>query len=139
MDFVYNNGGRKQQHVQGMIKGTRSDCVVRAISIATERDYSEIWLDVFNYVFSHSNFTRHPDNGIATHLVDNYLFRLGYGYMERCDRTILLKDIYNQVSGLSKHTIIRTHKHLTVASIDCVYDRWDCRNEEIKGYFYKIP
>lgn len=43
MKFVYNDGGREAAN----FKGTTGDCVCRAIAIATERPYKEIY-DLIN-------------------------------------------------------------------------------------------
>jgi hypothetical protein len=39
MDFIYNDGGR----VATGYKGRASDCVVRAIAIATQKPYQEVY------------------------------------------------------------------------------------------------
>lgn len=43
MEFVYNDGGRSEAG----FKGTTGDCVCRAIAIATQRPYKEIY-DLIN-------------------------------------------------------------------------------------------
>ena len=61
LDYKYNDGGRSQYYKTSNVR----DCVIRAIAIASNKDYKE----VYNLVKSYLNPKKSPNNGIPNKLV----------------------------------------------------------------------
>jgi hypothetical protein len=92
MKFVYNDGGRSAAG----FKGTAGDCVTRAIAIATEKPYQEVydalWGHLRNYASDHRDRTAlrikrgqgrqgtTPRNGINKEVYRLYLQSLGWKF-----------------------------------------------------------
>lgn len=65
MEFVYNDGGRSEAG----FKGTTGDCVCRAIAIATQRPYKEIY-DLINEFGKKKSRTKRQEKGMPTTVTD---------------------------------------------------------------------
>jgi len=45
MNYIYSDGGRKKSGY----KGSTNDCVVRAVAIATNRDYKDVYKELYDF------------------------------------------------------------------------------------------
>jgi len=79
MDYQYNDGGR----AEAGYKGETRDCVVRAIAIATEKPYQEVY-DTINMLSSKEKTSTHKKSksnartGVYRFTSGNYLKSLGW-------------------------------------------------------------
>src|SRR3972149_6736379 len=75
MTYNYNDGGR----ANAGYKGTTGDCVVRAIAIATEIPYQEVY-DAINTLAKHERRKRKSNarNGVHRRTYEKYLRLLGW-------------------------------------------------------------
>lgn len=79
--FKLNDGGRGKTGY----KGNTGDCVCRAITIATGKNYKEVYqglIDTKNSMRQTKNIkTSHPRTGIYKKICDNYLEQLGWQWI----------------------------------------------------------
>ena len=68
MKFCYNDGGRKDAGFRGETR----DCVVRAISIATQKPYSEVYSALFELGGTS------PRKGVAKRVIRAYMKSIGW-------------------------------------------------------------
>ena len=141
MNFIYNDGGR----VKAGFKGEADDCVCRAIAIATQKPYKEIYNLIVDFGkkerITKNNKTRsHPRTGVnkkTTRKIMEYLgwksiptMQLGTG----C--TVHLRK--NELP--SGRLIVSVSKHLTCVIDGTIYDTHDCsrnNNRCVYGYYIR--
>lgn len=70
MKYVYNDGGRSKY-----FKGEARDCVTRAIAIATNRDYKEVYNEVAKII----GYT--PRNGVKKKDTKKVMEKLGFKWI----------------------------------------------------------
>lgn len=76
MKWVYDDGGRARYY-----KGTAQDCVCRAISIATGRDYKEVYKLINKYAKEEKTGKEYVSNartGVHKETVNKLLTDLGW-------------------------------------------------------------
>ena len=125
MDFILSTGGREKYFKALNV----SDCVTRAIAIATETDYKKIYDLIYQYA------GESPRNGVYPLVVDNVLLDLGWKY-HKPRKEIYLADYKPKFNVV----ICRTDKHhITTIKHGDLYDMWDCRrkNPRVVGYWTK--
>lgn len=147
-NFVYNDGGRSEAG----FKGTTGDCVTRAISIATERDYSTVYKELTAYNEEYSQNRRNrvaksivkkgvsPRNGVHKPIIREYLTKQGWEWHP----TMLVGQgckVHLIASELPAGRLIVNVSRHTVAVIDgVVHDTYDCTREGkrcVYGYYTK--
>lgn len=135
MKYQFNEGGRWMAGY----KNTAGDCVVRAISIATEIPYKEVYNELM-YLMNQTNKAgwkkSSPREGVPNAVSDYFLKQLGFKYMEiGKDAGVAFMDGVLPQGRL----IVRLHRHL-VAVIDGVlndtYDSSKDGTNLILGYYY---
>ena len=116
MNFVYSDGGR----AAGGFKGRSSDCVVRAIAIALDLDYRDVYADLKKMtVESTSGLERGISGGVYPPTYHEYLEGL---------------NIYPvRVSSGHLVTIVNGVAHDTFDSTKS--KRTKCGSPKIEGYF----
>ena len=70
--FCQNDGGRRNYQCPNYW----SDCAVRAISIALDMDYRDVWNNLDEMMESGD----HPNNGVPITITKRYLEEQGWGY-----------------------------------------------------------
>ena len=80
--FKYNDGGRKEAGY----KGDAGDCVTRAIAIATERPYQEIYNEINEISKLEKNSKRRNGrssarNGVYKQTIRKYMAKLGWKWV----------------------------------------------------------
>lgn len=70
MKYVYNDGGRSKY-----FKGEARDCVTRAIAIATNRDYKEVYNEIAKII----GYT--PRNGVKKKDTKKVMEKLGFKWI----------------------------------------------------------
>ncbi len=143
MDFIFNDGGRKESGY----KGFTGDCVVRAIAIALKLPYKDIYDELFEYMRidnskkrKHKEKTVSPRKGILTPTIRRYLKDKGWSW----------NPIMKIGSGCTMHVtpdelpkgtlILRLSRHMCAVvdkkihdtynpsrdGMRCVYGYWSC-------------
>ena len=141
MEFNYNDGGRAKY-----FKGKTGDCVTRAIAIATEKDYLEVY-NIINELAKKEKITEkkkkksNARTGVYKDTYKKYLESLGWKWYS-CMRigsgctTHLCKE------ELPNGTIIcRLSRHLVCVKDGVINDTYDCSRGETRcvyGYFKKF-
>lgn len=127
--FQLDDGGR----AAAGYKGKARDCVVRAISIAEGRDYSDVYRDLGQaskqYASTHNNKVARkiehcgssPRNGVFKEVYMEYLKSRGWRYISHgANRLDLRLAPFGRV-------IIRTNKHLVTMLDHVIHDSFDSR------------
>jgi len=133
MNFVYSDGGR----AAGGFKGRSSDCVVRAIAIALDLDYRDVYADLKKMtVESTSGLERGISGGVYPPTYHEYLeglniypVRVSSGYLKDIPKT----GTYIAVTSGHLVTIVNGVAHDTFDSTKS--KRTKCGSPKIEGYF----
>ena len=130
MEYIYNDGGRSKY-----FKGKANDCVCRAISIASNRDYKEVYDSLKKALGT-------PRNGVFT---TNKAFKdwmVANGFVWTPCSGIGVKTSVHFIEGeLPKGRLVcSVTKHYVAVVDNKVYDTWDSRynsfNEVRRIYGY---
>ena len=146
IEFNYNDGGRQAAGY----KGETRDCVVRAIVIATEKPYKEVYDAMYKgkkdlakgrsvYACQAKKHTS-PRAGVQRKVYEKYLLDSGFTWVPKMQigsgcQTHLRKD--ELPSGT---LIVRLSKHLACVIDGILHDISDCSREGTRcvyGYFLK--
>lgn len=139
MKWIYDDGGRSKY-----FKGTTGDCVCRAISIATGKDYKETY-DLINEYIKKENldelYVNNARTGVSKEVCYKILESLGWKWQacmifgKGC--TTHLKSSELPKKGT---LIVSVSKHLTCVKDGIIYDTFDpSRNGTrcVYGYWVK--
>lgn len=147
MEFVYNDGGRSK-YFKGQNAG---DCVVRAIAIATGKDYKEIYDKIANMNKAYANSKRNrvaknlrkgasPRNGVHKVIYRSYLESIGWKFVPTMKIGSGCK-VHLRSDELPKGTlIVSVSNHITCVKDGVLHDTYDCTRKEkrcVYGYFIK--
>ena len=140
MEWSYNDGGRSKY-----FKGTTNDCVCRAISIATGKDYKETYNLINKYAKEYSktnpNDNSHARYGVSKELIDKILSDLGFIWTptmffgKGCTNKLRDGDLPKKGT-----LIVSVSKHLTCVKDNVIYDTYNpSRNGKrcVYGYYIK--
>jgi len=141
MEFVYNDGGRKEAGY----KGTTGDCVTRAIAIVTNKPYQEVY-DALN-LLAESERTGKRKRGISNARTgvyrvtyDKYLKSLGYTWIPTMKIGTGCK-VHLRSSELPKGRLVVTvSRHITAVIDGISHDIHNCSRNEMRcvyGYYVK--
>lgn len=140
MRFVYDDGGRSKYFKAGEV----GDCVCRAISIATGKDYKEVYDLINEYAKQERRSRKHSRssarNGVQKQTSRKVLESLGWKWTP----TMKIG------SGCTVHLcedelpcgtiIVKVSKHLTCIKDGVIHDTYDPSREEsrcVYGYYQK--
>lgn len=141
MNFQYNDGGRKDAGY----KGEASDCVVRAIAIATEKPYQEVY-DAVNEIGKSEHNGKNKKgkssarNGVFKYTIKKYLTSLGWKWTPTMFVGQGCKTHLKASELPAGRIIVDVSKHMTVVINGVVHDTHDpSRNETrcVYGYWTK--
>lgn len=131
MDFIYNDGGRSKYFKAKNV----GDCAIRAIAIATGKDYKEVYDDLKKL-----NGGKSCRNGTPKKVDKKYLIQLGWVWHP----TMLIGQgcrMHLDANELPKGTlIVNVSRHLTCVKDGIIYDTYNCsRNGSrcVYGYWTK--
>ena len=150
-DYEYNDGGR----AAAGYKGATGDCVVRAIAIAADLPYQQVYDDLMKlnveFIKGRSREAKKqarqgasPRNGTFRKVYDAYLLALGFKWTPTCsigssERVHLHRE---ELLELGHYALIaRCSKHMVAALDGVVQDTYDCTRDGTRmvyGY-YAIP
>ncbi len=137
MDFVYNDGGR----AAAGYKGRAGDCVVRAIAIATQKPYQEVY-DAIN-VLARAERTRRgrrsgAGSGVGRTTYERYLRHAGWEWVPTMQVGSGCR-VHLRTEELPKgRLVVRLSRHLTAVIDGVIHDVYnpDRRGSRcVYGYF----
>jgi len=129
MRFIKNHGGREKYFPTNLKKHRTNDCVIRAISIATEIDYLKVRDALFDVAKEQG---RMPNDKTV---YETYLESLGWV------KKSPMKNRYNRKYRLGRikidRAIFKTTRHLSAVVDGNLNDTWDCREWCANSYYIK--
>lgn len=129
MRFVYDDGGRSKYFKAANV----GDCVVRAIAIATGKDYKEVYNEI--KVFNNGKSCR---NGTPKDVTKQYLKSLGYRWVATMKPGTGCR-VHLKEDELPGGTIIvKLSHHLSCVKDGVIYDTYNCSRDETRcvyGYW----
>ena len=141
MKFFYNDGGRSKYYKSEKV----GDCVCRAIAIANEMDYKEVYDLINEYakkerINKKSGSRSSSRNGVAKTTTRKILNDLGWKWIPTMSIGSGCK-VHLKEEELPKGTIILAlSKHLTCVKDGVIHDTYDCSrdgNRCVYGYYIK--
>lgn len=140
MSFNYNDGGRKAAGYEG----SAGDCVVRAIAIATERPYQEVYDALFELNRNQRGRLRGAsprDGGTKTATIRKYLSGAGWEFVPTMTIGSGCKVHLRAEELPAGRLIVRASKHLVAVIDGVINDTYDPSREGTRcvyGYYRKI-
>ena len=131
MKFVYSDGGRSKyfraQHV--------GDCVVRAIALATGKDYKDVYDDI-NMLAKKSRAKSRSSarDGVDPSVSKKYIESLGWRWHPTCGvgKGVTMHLCDDEIPD--GNLIVRIAGHIVNVKNGIVYDTWDCSQEKVYLY-----
>jgi hypothetical protein len=123
MEWQYNDGGRSGAGY----KGDAGDCVVRAIAIATDRPYKDVYDVLWAEIDSKSTVKRgnSPRNGVAKKAIKRYMESLGWTWTPTMQIGSGCK-VHLRADELPTGTIVvSVSKHVCAVIDGVVHDTYD--------------
>lgn len=110
-----------------------SDCVVRALTIATGKDYKTIYTELFNISLESGYFLNEK------RVEDVLLEREGFKKQKQPRKNDGTKYKVREILLLTNASIIviRVAHHLTVVKDGILLDTWNCSEKTINNYYIK--
>lgn len=112
-----------------------TDCVVRALTLATGKTYKEVYLELVELSLKTGYFINEK------RLEDKFLEQNGFIKIKQPRKYNGLKykigEIDELVDCLNNVVIVRCAHHLTAVKDYTLYDLWDCRHKTINNYYIK--
>lgn len=140
MNLVLSDGGR----AAAGYKGTCRDCVCRAIAIAAELPYQEVYNDlreVLKYWPASDRYARRrsPRNGVCTSTTNfhDYMTRLGFRYVSLKGHGLSLRDDAPLPNG---RLAVSLKGHYAAVIDNVLHDAYDSRRNrhvDIEGYWIR--
>lgn len=106
------------------------DCVIRAIAIAQDKSWDEIYLNLISYGYNMKDMP--SSNNVWSHYLHNQGYTR-YNIPDICPECITIKDFVNSTDG---EFILGTGTHLVAVKDGIYYDTWDSGNE-IPIYYWQ--
>jgi hypothetical protein len=139
MEFIYSDGGRQ---LAGF-KGNTGDCVTRAIAIATQKPYQEVY-DALNKLSKVEKPIKGKNSlartGVFRKTYENYLLENGWKWTP-CMKIGQGCKVHLRKEELpSGRLIVSVSRHLTAVIDGVIYDNHDCSRDGsrcVYGYYMK--
>jgi hypothetical protein len=142
--FKYDDGGRSN-YFKGQNVG---DCVVRAIAIASGKDYKEVYDELARRMkaYAGKSWSRTakrmkkegrttPRNGVNKQAYEPYLKELGFEWIPTMKIGSGMQ-VHVREDELPEGTLIlRLSRHLTCVKDGVLYDTYDCSREGTRGVY----
>ena len=141
--FVQDDGGR----AEAGYKGSAGDCVVRAIAIAAQLPYQEVYDTLFemNKEFAVTSRSRAakvvrrdgatPRNGNFYHVYHKYILSLGFDWVPTTQVGQGMTHHVKSDELPSGRLILRLSKHLAAFIDGVLRDTYDCSREGKRGVY----
>ena len=125
MEFILDDGGRKDAGY----KGFAGDCVVRAIAIANDMDYRDVYSDLFALNKENNKNPKGAsprDGGTSMKTTKAYLDSLGWEWVATMGIGTGCKVHMTESELPSGRIIVRLSKHLAAVIDGTLRDTHDC-------------
>ncbi|MCX4355863.1 MAG: hypothetical protein OSJ43_06515 [Oscillospiraceae bacterium] len=141
MKFVFDDGGR---HTAGF-KGTADDCVCRAISIAAQLPYKEVY-DLINQYGKQERVSKNKKDrssartGVYKPTIRKVMEHLGWKWVPTMKIGQGCKVHLKAEELPAGRIVVNLSKHCTAVIDGVLHDTYDCSREETRcvyGYFVK--
>lgn len=139
MNYQYNDGGRKEAGFVGDV----GDCTVRAIAIATQQSYVQVYTDLYNLNRIHNNNPRKAsprDGNTSMKTIRAYMQGIGWEWVATMGIGTGCK-VHLQADELPAGRIIaRCSRHMVAVVDGIVNDTYDSSRSGTRcvyGYFIK--
>lgn len=109
-----------------------SDCVVRALSKASGKDYKQVAQELFDLYMKYGYMINDK------HTYERWLEMNGfikYKQPRKRDNTKYLVGEIDRLIRLGENAVISCANHLTCVAGDSLCDLWDCRKKTIGNYY----
>ena len=141
MKFVYNDGGR----AAAGYKGTAGDCVCRAIAIATERPYQEVYDLINEYAKSERTGKRKRGkssarNGVYKETIRKVMAHYGFKWIPTMQIGQGCKVHLNENELPAGRLVVSLSKHEAAVIDGVLNDTYDCTRDGTRcvyGYYVK--
>ena len=139
MEWIYNDGGRSKYFKAGRV----NDCVCRAISIANDMDYMEVYKLIETYAKkekSGKTTKSSPRNGVRKDTTRKILESLGWKWVATMSIGSGCKVHLTPDELPSGTIIVSVSKHVVAVKDGVIYDTYDPSRDEgrcVYGYFIK--
>lgn len=134
MDMVHTDGGRTAAGFTGLT----GDCVTRAIAIATDVPYGEVYKTLAGLAKARGEKT--PRNGVARKIYEPYLLSQGWEWVPTMKVGSGCKVHLRADELPSGRLIVRVSGHLVAVMDGVIHDSYDPSREGTRcvyGYFKK--
>ena len=129
MPYVETDGGRSLY-----FKGIAGDCVVRAIALATNIDYKE----VYNHLKAKMGRGKSPRNGVPRKIYHDFILSLGFEWIPYTSIGSGCRVHLNQDELPEGTMICRLSKHLCCVKDYIIYDTYHPGNNRcVYGVYLK--
>ena len=128
--YQYNDGGRSKTGR----KGHAGDCVCRAIAIAMNRDYDEVYRELAD-ANKAAGYKKSARNGIMRKVYEDYLNQYGWVWHTAPKFEGRKARHYDMPDGT---VIVRMARHVACVIDGVVHDTWDSRRKMVYGYWAKV-
>jgi len=126
MKYQFHDGGRSNTAFRK--KTDLGDCVVRALTLATNLNYTLVWHQLCDI----AKLTGRYPNEKETY----ELFLAKHGWIkQRTPRDKNKKLISLNKWDFKKQAVITFSSHLVYINKKTVFDTWDCRHQKIRNYY----
>lgn len=140
MSWTYNDGGRENAG----FKGSAGDCVVRAIAIATEQDYTAVYNDMNLFIKSLRQTKKAKKSasrtGIYKLMIKKYLTKLGWSWTPTMQIGSGCKVHLKGDELPDGRLIVSVTKHMVCVVDGKINDTYDCSRSGTRcvyGYWTK--
>ena len=137
MEFVYNDGGRKAAG----FKGLAGDCVVRAISIATDQPYQEVY-DAINALCKKQKVRKGKPSsartGVSRKVYEPYLQEMGWRWVPTMRVGQGCKVHLREDELPRGRLVVAVSGHMTAVVDGVLHDNHDCSRDGsrcVYGYY----
>mgnify|MGYP004454091319 CR=1 FL=1 len=130
MQFVSDDGGRSAAGY----KGSAGDCTVRAIAIATEKPYQEVYDDLFK------RGKRSPRKGVFKRIYKPYMTDIGWQWVPTMFIGSGCQVHLNSDELPAGRIVVRLSRHLVAVINGVLHDTYDCSRDGTRcvyGYWKK--
>ena len=120
----YNNNPKEKR---------TGDCVIRALALALDKSWKEVYTDLFNLSIKMSLIVTDPK------VFKKYLKDLDYT-QEKMPKTLdnkryTVEEFIDDIAHKNMTYIISIAKHVTVVKDKKLYDTWDCSHKCVGNYW----
>ena len=106
------------------------DCVIRAIAIAQDKEWDDVFLELVTYAYSMKDMP--SSNNVWGYYLHNHGYKR-HNIPDICPNCVTIRDFVENTGG---NYILGTGTHVVAVKNGVYYDTWDSGNE-IPIYYWK--